>query len=307
MLDLRRLRALRAVVETGSVTAAAEEVGYTPSAISQHVTSLERETGTVLLERAGRGVRPTAAGRLLASHAAEVMAKVAEAEAALAALRAGEMGTLRVASFPTAGAALVPPALARLRRRMPALEVDLRVAEAHESLPMVRQGELDLAVITYDPHLSEGRGEGLHLEHLLDDPFRVVLPRGHRLSRRRVLRLAELAGEAWVETMCSQGCCQNAAYEAYGRAGFTPRRAVQAAEYWPAQGFVAAGLGVALIPTLGLGTLHDGVVVRRLERSEEPVRRVQAATRPSIAGQPPVKAMLEALHEAAWSHRRTSA
>jgi DNA-binding transcriptional LysR family regulator len=303
-MDLRRLRALQAVVDTGSVTAAAAQVGYTPSAISQHVAALERETGTVLLERAGRGVRPTEAGRLLAEHARALMVRVAEAEAAIQALQTGQLGVLRLVSFPTAGASLIPPALAAVRREMPNLEVAIRVDEREDALPALRQGAADVVVSIADFGPGEAPEDGLSWVHLLDDPYRVVLPRGHRLAARRSIDLADLAEDNWVETICGPGCCQAVTAEAFKRAGFEPRPTVQADEYWPAQGFVAAGLGVALIPTLGLGVLHDAVVVRRLRGDGEPVRHVWAATRPALCSHTPVKKMLAALQLAATAHCR---
>jgi DNA-binding transcriptional LysR family regulator len=303
-MDLRRLRALQAVVDTGSVTAAADQVGYTPSAVSQHIAALERETGAVLFERVGRGIRPTEAGRLLAEHARGLLSKVAEAEAAIVALQSGHVGTLRVVSFPTAGASLIPPALATVRRELPHLEVALRVAERDDSLPLLRQGEADVVVTVEDFPSGEVPRDGLAWVHLLDDPYRLVLPRGHRLAGRRVIDLVELAEENWVETMCSIGCCQEASSKAFRDAGFEPRRTVEADEYWPAQGFVAAGLGVAIIPSLGLGVLHDSVVVRRLRRDNEPVRHVWAATRPALLGNAPVQTMIRGLEEAAVAHER---
>jgi len=303
VLDLRRLQALRAVVETGSVTAAAAQIGYTPSAISQHVATLERETGTVLLERAGRGVRPTAAGRILADHAVAVLERAAEAEAALAALRAGEQGVLRTASFATAGAALVPPALAALRVRLPALELDLRVVERDEALHLLRQGEVDLAIVIASTGPDDVRDRRLVWTELLDDPFRLVLPRDHRLARRRTIRLSELAEETWVDT-CGVGGCHEVTDPYFGRAGFVPRRAIEADEYSSAQGFVAAGIGISLIPTLALGAVHDGVVVRKLHREAEPVRRIRAATRQPVASHLPIATMLAALKDAAAAHQR---
>ncbi|HTT89560.1 MAG TPA: LysR family transcriptional regulator [Acidimicrobiales bacterium] len=303
-MDLRRLRALQAVVDTGSVTAAADQVGYTPSAVSQHITALERETGAVLFERAGRGIRPTDAGRLLAAHARDLFSKVAEAEAAIAALQSGNIGTLRVVSFPTAGASLIPPALATVRRELPRLDVALRVAERDDSVPLLRQGEVDVVVTVEDFALGDSPGDGLAWVHLLDDRYRLVLPRNHRLAGRRLIDLAELAEDNWVETMCGVGCCHEAASKAFRNAGFEPHCAVEADEYWPAQGFVAAGLGVAIIPTLGLGVLHDSVVVRRLRRDNEPLRHVWAATRPALLGRAPVQTMLRALQQAAADHER---
>lgn len=300
MLDLRRLQALQAVVSSGSVKKAAARLGYSPSAISQHVAALEQQTGTVLLERAGRGVRPTETGRLLADHTVGLLGRMAEAEAALAALKAGELGVLRMASFATAGAALVPPALAAVRQALPGLRISLRVADPDEALPMLRQGLLDVAVVEAHEVPAPGiLSDGLTLDLLLSDPFRIVLPRGHRLASKRVIRLSETAGESWVDVRCEVGCCRAATDAAFTSAGFTPRRAVESDEYWAAQGFVAAGLGLALIPTLALGVLHPGVAVRRLATSIEPVRHVLAATRPAIAGTAGVRTMLTALRATA--------
>lgn len=305
MMDMRRLRALHAVVTTGSVHGAAEQIGYTPSAVSQHVAALERDTGTVLLERVGRGVRPTQAALLLSEHAAALLDRLAEAEGAVASLRAGDLGVLRLASFATAGASLVPPALATVRGILPRLEVELRVAERDEAFPLLRQGKLDVAVMEAHDVPDAGSGDdGVAVSYLLADPYRLVLPRGHRLARRRVISLDELEGDSWVDVVCSMGCCRDITDAAFHQAGFEPQRSIEADEYWPAQAFVAAGLGVALVPTLALGVLHDGIVVRRLKRGSEPVRHVVAATRPAVSDTVPIRTMLAALHAAAAAHRR---
>jgi DNA-binding transcriptional LysR family regulator len=304
VLDLRRLQALHAVVVTGSVKDAAAQLGYTPSAISQHITALERETRTVLLEPAGRGVRPTQAGRLLAGHAASLLDRAAEAEAALAALNAGELGVLRLASFATAGAELLPPALATVRAALPRLEISLRVAEREEALSMLRQGMLDVAVIeAHTLPVSGGMDGGPIFQPLLSDPFRIVMPRSHRLAKRRIIKLTDTADEPWIDIRCEVGCCRAATSAAFEQAGFEPRRVVEADEYWPAQGFIAAGLGLALIPALALGVLHDGVAVRRLDHARQPVRHVLAATRPAVMGTTPALAMITALQAEAGTQR----
>jgi DNA-binding transcriptional LysR family regulator len=302
VLDLRRLQALHAVVATGSVKDAAARLGYTPSAVSQHITTLERETRTVLLEPAGRGVRPTAAGQLLAGHAASLLDRLAEAEAALAALNAGEAGVLRLASFATAGAELIPPALARVRTALPNLEISLRVAECDDALGMLRRGMLDVAVIEAHPIPAAVDG-GLTYQPLLTDPFRIVVPRGHRLAAKRVIALSDTADEPWIDLRCEVGCCRAATSAAFEQAGFTPRRVVEADDYWPAQGFVAARLGLALIPALALGVLHDGVAVRRLHRASQPERHVLAVTRPAISSTVPVQAMITGLQAEADAQR----
>jgi DNA-binding transcriptional LysR family regulator len=294
MLDLRRLQALHAVVTTGSVKDAAARLGYTSSAVSQHITTLERETRTVLLEPAGRGVRPTAAGQLLADHAGRLLTQLAGTEAELAALNAGEIGVLRLASFATAGAELVPPALAAVRDTRPSLEFSLRLAEHDEALALLRSGTIDVAVV--EAHEIPGASaDGLVVQALLTDPFRLALPRGHRLAARRVIALSDAIAEPWIDVRGEIGCCRAATSAAFTRAGFTPRRVAEADDYWPAQGFVAAGLGLALIPVLGLGVQHSGVTVRRLHRADQPERQVLAVTRPAIAGTVPVQAMIAAL------------
>lgn len=298
MLDLRRLRVLRAVVRTGSVRAAAASLGYTPSAISQHVTTLERETGTVLLERAGRGVRPTAAARLLADVADDVLDRLLEAEAALSSLREGRTGRLHLTSFPSAGAALVPPAVVALRRSHPDVDLVLAVAEPDVALPELGAGDVDVAVVVEPFPAHACPTDDLHRTHLLDDAYSVLVPASHRLAGAAEVDLADLALDAWVDTASAPGHCQAAALDACRAAGFSPAYAVQADEYPSTQGFVAAGLGVALVPGLALGIVHDQVVVKRL-RGAQPVRHVYAASRAARSDDALVRAAVEALCAAA--------
>jgi DNA-binding transcriptional LysR family regulator len=295
MLDVRRMQVLRAVVTSGSVTAAATNLGYTPSAVSQQVAALERQAGLPLLERVGRGVRPTAAGRLLTEHAAIIGKHVAEAEVALADLRAGRTGHLAIRYFATAGAALVPPALATLRTEHPGVQVDLKLIDPGDPLAEVEEGRADLAIVV--PSRERPR-DGIRLVHLLDDPYHAVLPKGHRLAAKRVLDLCEMADEPWVNNELSAGPCLERMLAACAAAGFSPNFVVQSDEYATAQGFVAAGLGVTLIPRMGLGQRHSGIVVRRV-RNPEPVRSIYAAVRESSLDQPAMKTLLDALRDAA--------
>ncbi|KUM76811.1 LysR family transcriptional regulator [Streptomyces griseorubiginosus] len=293
MLDVRRMQMLAAVVSTGSVTAAAARLGYTPSAISQQVAALEKEAGTELLERAGRGVRPTAAGLLLTEHADAIGRRVAEAETALADLLAGRTARLSVRYFATAGARLVAPAVARLRSERPGVRIELKLA-GPDPLPDVREGRADLALV-----VGPGEHDGVRLLHLLDDPYLAVLPKAHPLAARRTLRLTDLAGEPWVGSEWP-GPCLDAQLGACAAAGFQPRFVVDSEDYATAQGFVAAGLGVTLIPRLGLGGRHPDVVVRPL-RGPEPTRAIQAAVRETASPQPALEAFVAALREAAAS------
>jgi DNA-binding transcriptional LysR family regulator len=295
MLDVRRMQVLRAVVTSGSITAAATNLGYTPSAISQQVTALEKQAGMALLERVGRGVRPTDAGKLLTEHAAVITDRLVEAESALADLRAGRTGRLRVRYFATAGAALVPPAVARFRAEHPSVKLDLKLTEPLDPMLEIVAGRADVAIVVH-PSSAEA-APGVQLVHLLDDPYLAVLPRGHDLCRKRVLDLNDLADDPWVNAAMSAGVCQDIVIDACAGAGFAPNFVVESDDYPTAQGFVAAGLGVTIVPKLGLGVPHPGVVIRRLRRPE-PFRAIYAAFREAGATNPAAASLLDALKAA---------
>jgi DNA-binding transcriptional LysR family regulator len=306
MLDIRRLQVLKAVVDTGSITEAAHLLGFTVSSVSQQMAALEKQLDVVLFEKSGRGIRATAAAVLLAEHAAILLGDVAIAEQALDDLRSGRKGRLHVVSFPSAGDSLVPPAMAELRRRQPGVLVEASVDEVDGAYERLRAGRADVIVVV-EPYGAGGQpADGLVREHLLDDPYRLLLPKGHRLAQRRVLDMAELAKDDWVSTLGSgYSYVREATVAAGRRAGFTPRIVAQADEFPATQGYVAAGLGVALAPVLALGAVHVGVVVRRLH-DEPPPRHVWAATRPTIAELAPVAAMIRALRSAAGAQRRAN-
>jgi len=300
MLDVRRMQILRAVVTSGSVSAAAAHLGYTPSAISQQMTTLEKEAGITLLERHGRGIRPTAAGALLTGYAATIGTTIAEAEAALADLRAGRTGRLAIRYFPSVGSTLVAPALTRLRDGYPGLQIDLRMSENDDPLPEVERGGTDLALVL---RASGTTRPGIRLIHLLDDPYQAVLPAAHPLAARRVIDLADLAAEHWVGSE-PPGPCLDLMLNACAAAGFSPNFVATSEDYATALGFVAAAVGVCLIPQLGLGPRRPGTVVRRV-RHPEPVRTIHAAVRDSGPVEAPLAALIEALRGAAADQSRT--
>src|ERR671928_1161268 len=177
MLDVRRMRVLREVAAQSSFSAAAEKLGYTQSAVSQQVAALEREAGSTLIERNPRGIRLTDAGEALVRHADKILARLAEAEAELEAIAGLRSGRLRLATFPTAGATLVPHAVREFNQRHPEVELSLIEAEPHESLPLLRAGELDL-ILVEDTDVRDD-DEDVELVHLLDDPMHLVLPTDH--------------------------------------------------------------------------------------------------------------------------------
>src|SRR5918998_2655850 len=167
MLDVRRMRVLREVAVRGSFSAAADALSFTQSAISQQIAALEREAGTTLVQRSARGVRLTQAGEAVVRHAEAIMARLAEAEAELEAIAGLRGGRLRMAAFESAGATLMPLAIAAFRSRHPAVELSLSLLDPEESIPLLRTGELDLA-ITFDARPNPVE-DGIQRVHLLDD------------------------------------------------------------------------------------------------------------------------------------------
>ncbi|WP_369217966.1 LysR family transcriptional regulator [Streptomyces flavofungini] len=296
MLDMRRMQILRAVVAGGSVTAAARNLGCTPSAVSQQMAALEKEAGIALLERTGRGVRPTEAGRTLTEYAAVIGRHAAEAETAIAELRAGRTGSVRVRYFATAGAPLIAPALAALRRDQPRVRVELKLVDPDDPVPEVKARRADLALVVRGE--DEPPVDGVRFVPLLRDRYRAVLPLGHRLAGRVVIGLAELADEPWIAGE-TPGPCLDPVLDACAAAGFTPDFAVESGDYATAQGLVAAGLGVTLVPDLGLAAGHRPDVVVREVGGPEPTRSVQAAVRAGAPVRPALRGLLDALRAAA--------
>jgi DNA-binding transcriptional LysR family regulator len=293
MLDVRRMRVLREVAVRGSFSAAADALSFTQSAVSQQVAALEREAGTVLVQRSARGVKLTEAGEALVRHAESIMARLAEAEAELEAIAGLRGGRLRMAAFESAGASLMPPAIAAFSGRHPAVELSLSLSEPEDCVPLLRSGDLDLAIV-FESAVQD-HDDGIDRVHLFEDPMYLVLPRHHPLAGRRRVRLADLANEAWIggQADCE---CNRLMNRACASAGYSPRIAFETDDYTAMQGFVAAGVGVSLIAELGLTTVRDDIVVRDLGR-ETPVRQIYAATLSGGYRSPATHAMVEILRE----------
>jgi DNA-binding transcriptional LysR family regulator len=299
MLNASRLSALREVVAHGSFSAAADALSYSQSAVSQAIATLEGEVGARLIERDRRGVRPTAAGAALAAHAEGILARMDDAEAEVAAITGGRGGRLRIASFPTAGATLVPEAVARFRASHPGVEVSLAEGESEQIAPRLRGGEFDIVLLFEFAGVGERLGAGMRRFELLDDPLHLALPAGHRLAGRKTLRLEDLRDEAWVQTSAASPCARHVVRSCHA-AGFEPRVSFESDDYLTVQGLVAAGVGVALIPQLALSTVRPDIRVRALD-PRSPVRRIFAATPRAAAVTPAVATMLDVLREVSRS------
>jgi DNA-binding transcriptional LysR family regulator len=298
MLNVARLKILEEVARRGSFSAAADALSYTQSAVSQQIAALEAETGMTLLQRHPRGVSLTAAGQTLVGHAEGILARLESAEAALAAIAGLRGGRLRMASFPTAGATLMPLAIATFRARYPDVELTLAEGEPEQITPRLRAGELDLALL-FEFSGSPASDEITRVE-LLEDPLFLALPRNHALAGKHKLRLEDLREEAWVQTSSSSPCARHVVRSCHA-AGFEPRVSFESDDYQTVQGLVAAGVGVALIPELALTVVRADISIRALS-PRPPARQVIAATPAGARLLPAAPAMLTVLSEAATQY-----
>jgi DNA-binding transcriptional LysR family regulator len=297
MLNVQRLRVLREVVAQGSFSEAASALNYTQSAVSQAIATLEAEAGVALLERDRRGVRPTSAGERLNEHAGRIVAQLDAAEAELGAIAGIKGGELRMASFPTAGATLMPLAIAAFRSAYPDVALSLVEGEPEELIPRLRDGEFDLGLI-FEFEGTGDLGPGIRSVSLFEDPMKLALPKGHRLARKDRIGLEDLQEDAWVQTSEVSACARHVV-RICRAAGFEPRVSFESDDYLTVQGLVAAGVGVALIPQLALSqTVSYDIAVRELH-PDGPVRHVVAATPGSGITLPAAGAMLELLRDTA--------
>jgi DNA-binding transcriptional LysR family regulator len=304
MLNVGRLRVLKEVAYRGSFSAAADALSYTQSAVSQQIAALEAETGMTLLERHARGISLTAAGQTLVGHAEGILARLEAAEMALSAIAGLRGGRLRMASFPTAGATLMPLAIATFRSSYPAVELTLTEGEPEEVEPRLRAGELDLALLFEFDGATPPR-EGTTRVELLEDPLYLALPRDHPLATKKKLRLADLKGEAWVQTSRSSPCARHVMRSCHA-AGFEPKVSFESDDYQTVQGLVAAGVGVALIPELALSVVREDIIIRALS-PHPPVRQVIAAAPAGARLVPAAPAMLQILEQAATRYEALGA
>ncbi|MGW5466380.1 LysR family transcriptional regulator [Streptomyces chartreusis] len=296
MLNLERLRTLDALARHGSVSAAAEGLHITTSAVSQQMSKLEREVGQQLLAKNGRGVRLTDAGRLLADHAARILSQVELAQADLEAQRGQVVGELRLVAFPTALRGLFPAALTALRTDHPALRLTSRELEPEYGVAAVMRGDADLAVVLDWYNKPLPMPEGLAKAPILDDRVEIAMPGRHPLADRSEVDLADFAEDEWVAWPEGEFCHEWLLYTLRTK-GIEPRIAHRAEEHHTQLALVAAGLGVCVAPRLGRDPMPPGVravpVRNRVHRYIYAVWRADADRRPSI------RAAVQALRTAA--------
>jgi len=302
MIDLGRLRALHAVATYGSIGGAAEALGYTPSAVSQQVAKLERETRTILIEKRGRGIVLTDAAQQLAATASQVLQLVESAELTLEEQRGQAIGTLAIAAFPTAARGLLPAILPRLIGDHPALDVRVIETDPFEAVAAVVRGEIQIAIV-HDWHNTPLTiPDELSRVKLGSDPADVLVPATHRLAGKEVVRADDLVGERWI-CQPAGSICHEWLIRTMRKAGVEPEVAYSIAEYQTQLAMLARGIGIGLLPRLGRGPLPDGVVAIPLHPA--PSRRLYAVWRTASARRPAITATLAALRSG-WAARDTA-
>jgi DNA-binding transcriptional LysR family regulator len=313
MLNVWRLQLLRELSRRGSIKAAAEAMSVTPSAVSQQLAILEKEAGVGLLEKSGRGVRLTDAAMLLVRHADSITGAIAAAEADLAGLQSQVTGTLRIAAFPTAARAIMPPVMTALSHRHPSLRVTLRDLEAAEALTALQMDEIDVALVDEYDEPARIRPAGLEFCEFLTDPLFLALPPGgargpHSIARggnsnaaappagppgrAEAVRLADLRDSFWIMDTEDSHLCQ-VTLRACRASGFEPHVRSNCKDFSVIIALVEAGLGVGMLPGLAI---HDRAVRASIHPTDPPLaRRLLSVIRPERSRHPMIVSALAEL------------
>jgi DNA-binding transcriptional LysR family regulator len=297
MLNVQRMRVLREVAARGSIAGAAAALWVTPPAVSQQLATLEREAGVPLLERDGRRVRLTEAGRRLVARTERVLAELEAAQAELASASSGGItGRLRVSAFPTAARSLLVPTLARLRAAHPLLGLSMTDFEPEDAMPALKTGHLDV-VITYEwdllPMIED---PGIEREELLAEPVYLAIPATHPLAGSTG-KLGDFSEEQWIVGR-DQTTMLEFVVASTARAGFTPKTQLHSMDFQVILAAVGAGLGVSLVPPLALIGRYPDVAFQQLEDASLQ-RRTYAVVRRGSAENPAIAAALGTLREPA--------
>ena len=296
MIDLQALRSLAAVERHGSVVAAAEALGFSPSAVSQQIKKLERQSRAALLERAGRGVLLTERGRALVERGVRLLEDLERVEAMLAAEDAPQ-GTLSVASFSTATRAFFGRVARRAAEEAPGLRLEVTSVDPADAVRLLAHGEVDVAVVHNWNSVPLEVPAHVALEPLCEDEADVVLPAGHPLAARRELERRDLLGETWCATPRG-AICHEALMRLFTAEGALPRIGFTDPDFATHLALADDGAAVALVPRLGRPQLPPGVVARPLA-GERPRRLVSAAYRRTMSASPGVQLVTRLLREAA--------
>jgi DNA-binding transcriptional LysR family regulator len=298
MLDIQRLRVFRAVVASGSVQAAADHLGYTPSAVSQSLTTLQRETGLVLFEKAGRGIAATPAAKVLASESDELMGSLTRLGGVVDDLKGGRSGSLAIGTFESAAQFWLPHVAKGLQRDFPDVVLELSLDELRagtQGTPSRR--DIDVANEAADsPGVDRS---GYRRRVLVEESYRIVAPHGHDLLKEYGARvpMSALDGLAMIDNDFHNTGCSEIISQACRAAGFTPRYVARSEDHHTALAFVAGRIGVTILPELAIPESMAGVDSRELV-GPTPRRRIVAHVRDAAATAPQVVRAIELLEEA---------
>lgn len=273
---------------TGSIRASAAALGYTPSAVSQQLAALQRETGLRLFDRVGRGIEPTTAGRTLAQESESLFEAVSRLEQVTEDLRAGRVGSLQIGYFGSAGATWLAPTVAALRADFPDLRLDLRLTEFTPADP-----DVDIFV--------EEQGGGHHppsvtVSRLTADPYVAVVRTDDPLADRDTVPLTELSTRQWVDNDVREGPCRQVLLSACAQAGFAPNFVVETHDYRTAIAFVATGIGITVVPSLGVDELPKDTTTVAIV-NPTPTRHLSVAVKKSVATHPAAQRVVALLTE----------
>lgn len=262
MLDIKRLQILLAVVEGGSVTAAADELFYTPSGVSQQLRKLEEEVGQPLLQRHARGMVPTDAGHVLASHARSILRQMDAAIADLDKLAGLNGGSLSLGTFPTLGSSFLPLVISRFRKMYPSIRLDVRSTRLQELIALLARGEISLGLLWEYEWLRLDRAD-FELTTLFTEPTVLIVGAEHDFAQRQRIEMSEAAGEQWI-VRAHEHPVAELLERTCNAAGFSPNISFQANDYQEAQAMVSVGLGIALAPKSAVANPHPGVKILSL-------------------------------------------
>lgn len=276
LFDMRRLALLVEVVEQGSITAAAELMMYTPSAVSQQLRKLEQEVGQPLLNRRSRGVVPTEAGQVLADHARKIVRQMQAAQSDLDQITGLKRGSLTVGTFPTLAGSFLPIVIRVFKKRYPAINLFVRSARFDELVADLESGVTGLCLL-WDYPWNPFHDESVRVTEVFQESTVILVARGHPLADRDEVTMEELRNESWIvraEAHPVVEVLQRSAHDA----GFEPTIGFLANDYQEAQAMVSVGMGVAMVPKTAVALQHPDVRVLRLG-PQAPLRRVLLAQR----------------------------
>ncbi|MEY9847191.1 molybdate transport repressor ModE-like protein [Streptacidiphilus sp. BW17] len=315
MFELRHFEVLRAIAREGSLAAAGRALGFSQPTITHHLTAMESQAGTTLVRRGARGAALTPAGDLLLAHGAAVLERVRLAEHELRALLERGVTALRIGTFPTAGALLLPPAVKHLHRL--GIEVSLTEGELPLLVDELHARRLDAALVFSQPGEGLDLGGSFEVHPLLDDPLQLVLPADHPLAAQHTVPITTLREEGWIMGHSDWDPVDRVLTWVCAKADFEPVRVMRTDDYAVLQGFVAAGVGIALLPRLGIAANRTDLAVRPIDIPGKadgltPARKISLAV-PLDTPNPGTEQLLRALQVQAqrllkaWELPRTSA